>query len=101
MTRRRSSGKAGWPLLLPTWAVLGIFFLVPLVLMLGVSFAERGTYGGIRPIDDLGSYILSGDFAGVTITGTHPDHPGWSIPARFYFRRAALGWTLVGVEREN
>jgi spermidine/putrescine transport system permease protein len=43
---------------------LGIFFLVPLVLMLGVSFAERGTYGGIRPVDDLGEYILSGDFAG-------------------------------------
>jgi spermidine/putrescine transport system permease protein len=62
--KRRSFGRAAWPLLLPTWLVLGIFFLVPLVLMLGVSFAERGTYGGIRPVDDLGEYILSGDFAG-------------------------------------
>jgi len=42
---------------------------------------------------------LKGDFVGVTITGTHKEHPGWSTPARFYFRRSASGWTLVGVER--
>src|SRR4051794_23047794 len=51
-------------LLLPTWLVLGIFFLVPLVLMLGVSFAERGTYGGLRPIPDLGGDLRSGAFLG-------------------------------------
>ncbi len=45
---------------------------------------------------------LSGEFVGVTITGTHADHPGWSLPSRFYFRRvpgAVPGWRLVGVER--
>jgi hypothetical protein len=44
---------------------------------------------------------LAGEYVGVTITGTHPQHAGWSRPATFYFRRtAAGGWTPVGVERE-
>ncbi len=51
-------------LLLPTWLVLGIFFLLPLLLMLGVSFAERGTYGGLKPISDWGGYLRSGAFLG-------------------------------------
>ncbi|HSF44347.1 MAG TPA: ABC transporter permease [Thermoanaerobaculia bacterium] len=57
-------GRAAYPLLLPTWLVLGIFFLVPLAIMLAVSFAERGTYGGIKPIADLGEYVRSGAFLG-------------------------------------
>lgn len=56
-TRRAASA-----LLLPTWAVLGVFFLAPLALMLAVSFAERGTYGGIAPIADLGEHVRSGAF---------------------------------------
>jgi hypothetical protein len=43
--------------------------------------------------------LTSGDYVGVTITGRHSHHPGWSRPAKFYFRRASAGWTLVGVER--
>ncbi|HEV2851967.1 MAG TPA: ABC transporter permease [Thermoanaerobaculia bacterium] len=60
----RRSGRSAYPLLLPTWLVLGIFFLVPLFLMLAVSFAERGTYGGIKPVGDLGAYVRSGEFLG-------------------------------------
>ena len=60
----RRSGRAAYPLLLPTWLVLGIFFLVPLAIMLAVSLAERGTYGGIQPITDLGEYVRSGEFLG-------------------------------------
>jgi hypothetical protein len=41
----------------------------------------------------------AGDYIGVTITGTHVDHPGWARPAVFYFRRAGAGWETVGVER--
>lgn len=52
------------PLLLPTWLVLSVFFLVPLLLMLGISFAERGTYGGLKPVSDLGGYLRSGAFLG-------------------------------------
>ena len=49
-------------LLLPTWLVLGVFLLVPLLLMLGISFAQRGVYGGLKPIADLAGYLRSGDF---------------------------------------
>jgi len=42
--------------------VLGVFFLVPLLLMLGISFAQRGVYGGLKPIADLAGYLRSGDF---------------------------------------
>jgi hypothetical protein len=41
----------------------------------------------------------SGEYIGVEVTATHPDHRGWSRPSVFFFRRAAAGWTLVGVER--
>ena len=56
---------AGWgtlALALPAWLVLGLFFLLPLVLMLGVSGAQRGVYGGLRPIADLAAYLRSGAF---------------------------------------
>ncbi|PYQ62946.1 MAG: spermidine/putrescine ABC transporter permease, partial [Acidobacteria bacterium] len=61
MTLERN--RTAWSLLLPVWLALGIFFLAPLVLMLCVSFAERGTYGGIEPVQDLGAYLRSGAFA--------------------------------------
>jgi spermidine/putrescine transport system permease protein len=54
--------RPAWLLVLPTWVVLGIFFLIPLTLLVGVSFAERGTYGGMKPVEDWGEHILSGDF---------------------------------------
>jgi len=68
---RRAAGGRGGPagggwgtlaLALPAWLVLGSFFLLPLVLMLGVSGAERGIYGGLRPIADLAAYLRSGAF---------------------------------------
>lgn len=43
--------------------------------------------------------LTSGEYVGVTIAGRHAKHPGWTIPARFYFRRSNAGWMLVGVER--
>ncbi len=46
----------------PTWVVLGVFFLLPLLIMLVISFGQRGTYGGLKPIEDLGQYIASGAF---------------------------------------
>jgi spermidine/putrescine transport system permease protein len=62
--RSASSRKPAYPLILPAWIALGIFFLAPLVLMLAVSFAERGTYGGIEPIGNLWVYLRSGAFLG-------------------------------------
>ncbi len=43
--------------------------------------------------------LTSGEYVGVTITGRHPQHPDWSRPARFYFRRGGASWQLVGAER--
>jgi spermidine/putrescine transport system permease protein len=63
----RQPRRAGWgalALALPAWAVLGLFFLLPLALMLGVSGAERGIYGGLHPIPDLAAYLRSGAFLG-------------------------------------
>lgn len=57
---RRNFGS--YFLALPSWVILGGFFLVPLVTMLVLSFAQRSTYGGIKPITDLWGYLASGDF---------------------------------------
>ena len=63
MTSRSShSSPARYLLISPTWIVLGIFFLLPLLIMLVISFAQRGTYGGFKPIDDLWQYVGSGQF---------------------------------------
>jgi spermidine/putrescine transport system permease protein len=51
-------------LISPTWLVLGGFFIVPLIIMLVISFGQKGIYGGIKPIEDLWAYIMSGDFLG-------------------------------------
>jgi len=59
MTRKT---RRALPFLLPTWLALGLFFLVPLLLMLGISFAQRGIYGGLQPIQHLGNYLRSGAF---------------------------------------
>lgn len=39
--------------------VLAVFFLLPLLVMLVLSFAQRDTYGGVKPVADLGEYISS------------------------------------------
>jgi hypothetical protein len=39
------------------------------------------------------------EYAGVTITGSHPGHPAWGRPATFYFRRTGTNWATVGIER--
>jgi spermidine/putrescine transport system permease protein len=60
-----SSGKnraAPYLLVSPTWIILGIFFLLPLLIMLVISFGQRGTYGGLKPIEDLWAYVGSGAF---------------------------------------
>jgi spermidine/putrescine transport system permease protein len=49
-------------LLLPTWLLLGVFFLAPLALTLVLSFRQRGVYGGLKPVEDLGGYVASGAF---------------------------------------
>ncbi|MEO8276361.1 MAG: ABC transporter permease [Thermoanaerobaculia bacterium] len=59
---RKRRNFAAYLQALPTWVVLGVFFLLPLVIMLVISFGQRGTYGGLKPIEDVWAYISSGDF---------------------------------------
>ena len=40
-----------------------------------------------------------GSFIAVDISAESSDHPTWREPIHVYFRRAAAGWTLVGLER--
>jgi hypothetical protein len=39
------------------------------------------------------------EFVAARIRAFHSEHPAWNDPVLMYFRRAAAGWTLVGVER--
>lgn len=57
---RHSSSFSTWPLV-PTLLFLGVFFCIPLVLMLGVSMASRGVYGGITWDLTLDNYIRLAD----------------------------------------
>jgi spermidine/putrescine transport system permease protein len=57
----RRTGVGGL-LALPTWLVLGGLFLVPMAIILAISFGQRGTYGGLAPVTDLGAYVTSGAF---------------------------------------
>jgi spermidine/putrescine transport system permease protein len=58
--------------MLPTWATLGIFFLLPLAILLVISFAQRGTYGGLKPVEDLAQYVASGKFLAQYARSLHP-----------------------------
>jgi hypothetical protein len=37
----------------------------------------------------------------IDITGDGAGHAEWQQPIRLHFRRAAGGWTLVGLERRD
>jgi spermidine/putrescine transport system permease protein len=66
------SGRAAYPLVLPTWAVLGVFFLLPLAILFVISFGQRATYGGLKPIEDLWKYLASGKFLANYARSLHP-----------------------------
>ena len=72
-------------------AVLVTFFLVPLLITLLYSFAQRGTYGGLKPIEDLGQYIRSFDWISNYIRSLEP------IYLEIYFRslRMAIITTIL------
>ena len=41
----------------------------------------------------------AGAIVKVQIAAADPGHPVWAAPVDAYFRRAASGWVLVGLER--
>lgn len=61
VARKRKSNPF-FALLSPAWLTLGIFFLLPLALMLLISFRQRDALGQLEPIVDLWQYLRSGQF---------------------------------------
>jgi hypothetical protein len=41
------------------------------------------------------------EYVSARLRAFHPDQPGWAGPVVAYFRRAADGWSLVGLERNS
>ena len=68
----KREGRVAYGLVLPTWLTLGVFFLLPLVILFVISFGQRATYGALKPIDDLGRYIASGKFLANYARSLHP-----------------------------
>jgi spermidine/putrescine transport system permease protein len=68
----RRSGRLAYALVLPTWLTLGLFFLLPLLILFVISFGSRATYGGLKPIEDLGLYLASGKFLANYARSFHP-----------------------------
>ena len=64
--------RTGYFLALPTWLTLGLFFLLPLTILFVISFGQRATYGGLKPIEDLGLYLTSGKFLANYARSLHP-----------------------------
>ncbi|MFY9552515.1 MAG: ABC transporter permease [Thermoanaerobaculia bacterium] len=64
--------RAAYPLVLPTWVALGVFFLSPLAILFVISFGQRATYGGLKPVEDLWQYIASGKFLSQYARSLHP-----------------------------
>ena len=64
--------RTGFLLALPTWLTLGIFFLLPLAILFVISFGQRATYGGLKPIEDFGLYLSSGKFLANYARSLHP-----------------------------
>ena len=52
-----------------------------------VGAAITASSGSARAPEGL---LATGEFVGVTIAGRHPQHPGWAVPATFFFRRSAF-----------
>jgi spermidine/putrescine transport system permease protein len=64
--------RAAYPLVLPTWVALGVFFLLPLAILFVISFGQRATYGGLKPVEDLWQYVASGKFLSQYARSLHP-----------------------------
>jgi spermidine/putrescine transport system permease protein len=64
--------RAAYALVLPTWLTLGVFFLLPLAILFVVSFGQRATYGGLKPIENLAAYLASGKFLANYARSFHP-----------------------------
>ena len=62
MTREGQKRRAPYLLMTPTWLILGGLLLAPLIIMLFISFRQKGLHGAFKPVEDWFLYWWSGDF---------------------------------------
>jgi spermidine/putrescine transport system permease protein len=55
-TAFEKSAKARWLALSPTWFVIGIFMGMPILIIIGISFLEQNTFGGVKPVFSYAAY---------------------------------------------
>lgn len=82
-----SGSETGWrglvlPLLLPSWAVIGLFLLVPVALMAVYSFLTKDFRGGIIWQFSLEAYDQF--FVERGLFGDEPPRPNWTYIAIFW-----------------
>ena len=51
------SAAARWLALMPAWLVIGVFMLVPLLIMVAISFMEQNVYGGVFRVFSTDAYV--------------------------------------------
>lgn len=83
--------RTPYALLAPTWLVLGVLFVLPLAILFVISFGQRATYGGLKPIDDLGTYITSGAFLSNYVRSFQP------IYLQIYWRSLWMALVTTGL----
>ena len=53
----KSAAGRRWLGLAPSYIVIGIFMLIPMVIMAVFSFLEPNPYGGVKPVGSWAAYI--------------------------------------------
>ena len=53
----KSAVGRAWLGLAPAWIVIGIFMLVPMIIMGVFSFLEPNPYGGVKPVGSIAAYV--------------------------------------------
>ncbi len=55
-TAFEKSARTRWLALSPTYLIIGIFMMIPLCIMIGISFMEQNVYGGVHPNVSFAAY---------------------------------------------
>jgi spermidine/putrescine transport system permease protein len=92
------SWAAGWSQVAPGLLFLTVFFLVPLLMMLGASVLQRGTYGGVEFVATIEHYVRFTDALYLTILARTL---AWSIGATFLCLLIGYptAWTIANAGR--
>ena len=92
------SQAAGWSQVGPALTFMIVFFILPLAMMFGASFMERGTYGGIEWAFTFAHYARFMDPLYLTILARTI---GWSVGATLFCLAVGypVAWALANAGR--